>query len=239
MINGIQFSIRFDAQRRAEAIRVAPDIGPEAALEALHLPPHQGVIVMHGGAARMEPDMIDHVRRFLALSLAPCAEKLRLTIFDGGTNGGSFLAMGEARRQVNGTYPLVGVCPYGSVGFPGGPALTAKRYPLERSHSHFILVDGDEFGVKSDLLVGILRGSSKTGLALIVNGGDIALKEAKQHAAQGETLVVLRGSGRLADRLAQPDSPERKALPAGTRVEVVDINQPGQLTALLERTFST
>lgn len=237
MLNEKQFFIQLDSQHRAAAIRVPKDITPEAALELLKLPPHRGVVVMHGGAARMEPDVIDRVRRFLALSLAPSAEKLKLAVFDGGTSGGSFLAMGEARRQVKGTYPLVGICPWDRVGFPGGPPLTRDRYPLDRTHSHFILVEDGSFGVESALLVGMLRGSGKPGLALIINGGEIALQEAQLHAAQGETLVVVRGSGRTADELAQLNSPERATLPSGTRVEVVDIDRPQQFTALLERTF--
>jgi len=229
------FHIPFRAGAIARAVRVLPTIDAARALEALRLPPFRGVIVMHGGAGGMSPDDVRAVRGALIAGLAPVAERDRLLVIDGGTRAGAMQAMGEARATVGGTYPLLGVCPAGAVSYPGGPAPSAERAPLDAGHSHFLLVEGDQFGVESRLLVGLLRASGKPGLALIVNGGEIVERELEAHLAQASPVVVLGGSGRLADLLADPASEARAALPAAARFDTIDVAAPDALRARLER----
>jgi hypothetical protein len=235
MLNLTHISIPFDARRIAQAVEVEPDASPAEALAALRLPPVKGVIVMHGGAGGMDPVLVNQVRRFLEASVARFADEHRILVIDGGTRSGSMQAMGEARRRARGTYPLLGVCPHGVVGYPNGPALDGERVPLEPSHSHFIFVDSDEFGAESDLMVGLLQATGKPGLALIVNGGNIVAKEALAHARAGNPLVTVRGSGRVADELADPNSERRAALPPGTRLEIANLHAPEQFQRLLKR----
>ncbi|MBN1678885.1 MAG: hypothetical protein JW966_01250 [Anaerolineae bacterium] len=227
--------IVFDDRHMAQAIQVAPDVDPRAALDALDLPPYNGVIVMHGGAGNMTPAQIDAVRRFLTAGLAPFAEERRILVIDGGTRSGAMLAMGDARQAVSGTYPLLGVVPHKFVGYPGGPALDSGRFPLDPSHSHFLLVSGDQFGVESELLVGLLQASGKPGLALVINGGTIVLQEVQKHAALGNTVITVRGSGRTADDLADPGGEARVSLLPGARLEVANMDAPGAFRVMLAR----
>ncbi|MBN1202504.1 MAG: hypothetical protein JXJ20_11655 [Anaerolineae bacterium] len=233
-----QWSIRFGKQRIASAIRVAPDCPPEEVLAALKLPSFTGVIVMHGGAGGMDADTVTRTRRFLATSLAPLAEARRLLVIDGGTYAGSVAAMGDARRDVGGTYPLVGVCPMRFASYPGGPSPDDDHFPLDASHTHFVLVEGDEFGVESELLVGLLQAAGKPGAALIINGGEIVANEALAHAQQGNALITVRGTGRVADELADPNSERRAALPPDSRLEIANLHAPDMFTALLERVLT-
>lgn len=229
------FPIRFDNERTAAAIRVAPQYPPADALAALDLPSYNGIVVVHGGAAGIDPGQLDAVRRFLVVSLAGLAERRRLLIADGGTQVGVPRVMGEARREVSGTFPLVGVLPYKFGLYPGRAKTDPDQTPLDPFHSHFILVDGERFGDESALLVGLLRASGKPGVALIINGGEIVSKEAQSHAVLGNTLITVRGSGRVADELADPRSERRALLPPHARLEVASLNAPGAFTALLDR----
>lgn len=226
-------TIPFSNQQAAKAIRVAPDCPPAEALKALNLPDYHGMVVLHGGASKMEPDLIDRVRRFLIGSLAPFAQHRRILVVDGGTHAGAMGAMGDARRAVEGTFPLVGVSPYEFVAFPGHPATNDDMAPLDESHSHFILVEGGEFGIESDLLVGLLQASGKPGIALIINGGEIVLKEIQMHAERGSRVVIVRGSGRVADEIAAPDHEHRQSLPPDAHLEFVDINAPEVFRVML------
>ncbi|HVO70882.1 MAG TPA: hypothetical protein VMT24_12600 [Aggregatilineaceae bacterium] len=230
-----RISIRFDAEHTATAIRAGPYEPPPRVLAALSLPPYNGIIVVHGGAGNMEVELIDAVRAFVIAGLAPFAQARHILIVDGGTQTGVSRVMGDARQEIEGTYPLLGVVPYRYVVYPGGPTLDGERIPLNPSHTHFIFVEGDEFGAESELLVGLLRTSGKPGLALIINGGDIVLKEVMAHVAQGNTLVTVRGSGRIADKLSDPASEERAALPPGARLYVADLGAPQDFAALLAR----
>ncbi|HEX3053017.1 MAG TPA: hypothetical protein VHP83_20330 [Aggregatilineaceae bacterium] len=227
-------SIPFE-NHTASAVQVLPNVSPHQALSALRLPPYRGVIVMHGGAGGMDDTVVKTVSHFLIAGLAPFAQQHPLLIFDGGTASGAMAAMGEARRAVKGTYPLVGVSPTGTVSYPGGPAPDDNHYPLDSGHSHFILVEGSDFGIESDLLVSLLRAAGQPGLALIINGGEIVFKEVQSHIRQGNTIVTVKGSGRVADDLADPTSERRAMLPPHAHIEVIDMNDPAGLTALLAR----
>ncbi len=227
-------SIPFETHT-AYAIQVPPNGSPYQALAALRLPPYRGVIVLHGGAGGMDEVVVETVRHFLIQGLASFAQQHPLLIFDGGTASGAMAAMGEARRAVNGTYPLVGVSPTGTISYPGGPAPDDNHYPLDSGHSHFILVEGRDFGIESDLLVSLLRAAGQPGLALIINGGEIVFKEVQRHIRLGNTVVTVKGSGRVADDLADPASERRAALPPQAHIEVADMNDPAGFTALLAR----
>jgi hypothetical protein len=257
MPNDERISISFGDERVATALRVGPDESPARALAALDLPPFEGIVIAHGGAAGMEPHLVDAARQFVIAGLAPLAEQRRLLIVDGGTDIGTSKLMGDAREAINGTYPLLGVVPHRVVTYPGarddlpgfqrrqqtlvrlirffrGTVPEAIRFPLNPSHTHFLLVDGDEFGDESLLLVGLLRASGKPGAALIINGGDMVLKEVRGHAGQGNALITLQGSGRVADKLADPESEERKQLAPSARLQVVDVDSPERCVAVLE-----
>jgi hypothetical protein len=239
MAEFITLSIPFDNQPAATAVLVRADEDPARALAALALPRYDGIVVVHGGASNMEEDLIRAVQGFVVAGLAPLAEERHLLVVDGGTHSGASQLMGDARREIGGTYPLLGVVPYRSVSYPGGPAPDNERIPLNPSHSHFIFVTGEEFGVESELLVGLLRASGKPGVVLIINGGEIVLKEVIAHVKQGNMLMTLKGSGRTADRLADPTSEERRALPAHARLWVVDIHAPEQCVTLLKTLLDT
>jgi hypothetical protein len=228
------FTISF-GQREATAIRVGPHEPAERALAALALPPYRGVIVVHGGASALEEMALVPVQAFLAEGLVPLAEEHRLLVADGATQTGVARLLGESRAAARATFPLVGVAPRGAVAYPGGPPQRKERFALDPHHSHFIFVDGGDFGVESPLLVGLLRGAGVPGLALVVNGGQIVLTEVRAQAEQNNPLVVVRGSGRAADRLADSTSAERAALPPGARLYVTDIRAPQSFRALALR----
>jgi hypothetical protein len=231
-------SIPFDPQHTACAIRVPPDYSPAQALTDLKLPPYHGIVVIHGGAGGLEPDLITPIQGFLASSLVRFAHDVGVIVADGGTRGGVNMAMGEARSKIEGTFPLIGVVPFQAVGYPGGPSLNGSRYPLDPGHSHFILVDNGPFGVESDMLVGLAGSANVPGLVLIINGGKIVLNEVQMHAQRDNRIVVVRGSGRVADELADPHSEARLSLGADIHLDIVDLQSPESLTELLGTVFS-
>lgn len=228
------FTIEFEGHR-AQAIRVGPDEAPARVLAALRLPDYGGVIVVHGGAGAMEQAELDAVRAFVDAALIPLAERHRLLVIDGATDAGVAQILGEARAAAGATFPLVGVAPYRFVRFPGHQAHDADAVTLSPAHTHFVFVDGESFGVESDLLVSFLRATDRPGLALIINGGSIVLQEVIAEARQGNAVVVVRGSGRMADRLADIKSEERASLPPEARLFVVDIDRPEAFRALAGR----
>ena len=235
---GESFTITFDATHTAIAIRVHPHVSPDHALAALRLPEYAGVLVVHGGAGQMDDQHMEATQRFLIDSISPLAEKHRLLIIDGGTLSGAAQVLGDARAAINGSYSLVGVVPEDRVSYPGGPSSSEVRIALDGDHSHFILVQGPEFGDESSLLVGMLRAVRRPGAALVINGGEIVLAEAQMHVTQGNPIITLDGSGRLADQLAQPASSARQQLPESAQLYVVNVTDPQGCIDLLNQVLN-
>ncbi len=229
------FTIRFDEQRSARAIHVPATYPPAQALAALDLPPYTGTVVVHGGAGGMALDLLDTVRHFLVTALVPLAQKQRLLVIDGATQSGVARILGEACQQFGSSFPLLGVTPHRFALYPGGPPLDEQRIALNPSHTHLIFVDGDDFGSESPMITGLLQASGKPGIALVINGGQIVLNEVKRHAALGNPIVTVRGTGRTADKLADRTSEEYRALPGSTQLYTVDLAQPDALSNLLLR----
>lgn len=229
------FSIDFDEGRTAGALHAAPDALASEVLAALSLPDYRGMVLVHGGAGGMSAELYPPVRRFLVEGLAPLAQEHRLLVVDGGTEVGVMRLLGEARQAVQGTFPLVGVLPQRFADYPGCPSTAEHRVPLSPYHSHFVFVEGDHFGAESGLLIAMLQASGRPGAAMVINGGDIVLEEAKAHAERGNPLITVRGSGRIADRLADPTSSEYAQLPDHIHLWVADIGAPQLLRTLLRQ----
>jgi hypothetical protein len=124
-------------------------------------------------------------------------------VVDGGTDSGTMRALGTAAEQAGWTGPLVGVAVASLVAAPGEPA--GDRVPLEPHHTHALLVQGDAWGDESRPLAdlaAVLANGAPT-VTLLINGGDIGRADVQHSLRLGRPVFVLRGSGRLADELAE------------------------------------
>jgi len=80
----------------------------------------------------------------------------------------------------------------------------AATVALEPHHTHFILVPGAVWGDESSWLAWIasaLAGSHPS-IAVLVNGGRVSLVDVQWNIAEGRSIAVVAGSGRLADEIA-------------------------------------
>jgi hypothetical protein len=226
--------IHFPGGQKSCVLQVEPTISPEMAMERLGIEPYSAAIAIHTGAAHMTDDYLEKLKQ-LFLELARFADKHNVLVLDGATDVGSIKLIGDARAEINGSFQLLGVTVQGSVTYPNGPAADdprtesvtgSPRWTLHPSHTHFLIVRGEGFGIESRLLAGLTKAGHVPSLALIVNGGQIVEQEAELHARNGVPLLALRGSGRFADRLCDstPDSDLRANYPPGTAVKVFDAN---------------
>jgi hypothetical protein len=69
-----------------------------------------------------------------------------------------------------------------------------------------------------------------TSIALLVNGGSISLKEMEWNVKQGREVIVIAGSGRLADRIAtairNPQTEIQEAELSSGKLTVFDLAEP-------------
>jgi hypothetical protein len=124
---------------------------------------------------------------------------------DGGTQAGVMAIMGQGVADRGRKSNLLGVAPAGKVTYPGGPAPLAgseDSAPLDPNHSHFVLVEGKEWGSETGMLFEIAAVFNVPVLAILVNGGTVAKDELLQSVRRGWPVIVIDGSGRLADEVA-------------------------------------
>ncbi len=178
----------------------------EAAREvvaALGLPPARGVVVVNGGTAALGDDVAERVRVLMADGLARVAAEEALTIISGGTDAGVFSLLGSGLGDQS-VVSCIGVAPAARVTWPGRADAAPDAVPLEPHHSHFVLVDGDEWGDELGTMLRLTAAVAGSGLslAILAGGGEVAKQELIAHVRAGREIVVLAGSGRLADDVA-------------------------------------
>jgi hypothetical protein len=136
---------------------------------------------------------------------------LDAAVITGGTDSSMITAMGRSRGRNGYQFPLIGIAPEGMVTWPEAPGngniLTAihEREELESHHSHFILVPGSRFGSETKWIVRaasmIAKGRSKS-VTVLINGGKVSQNDVDEGLQAGRPLIVLAGTGRLADEIA-------------------------------------
>jgi hypothetical protein len=195
--------ISFNNGNHAIVITSPCSTSAQEVLRALDLPSPSGLIVIFGGAAGLDDSLKAGLGALFFEAVAPVAAELRALIIDGGTQSGVMAMTGEAVARCPQRCELLGIAPAGKVTYPGdGGIATADRAPLEPNHSHFILVDSNEWGGETETMFEIARAFETPVVAMLVNGGALAAKEVLQSVRNGWQILVVEGSGRFADELS-------------------------------------
>ncbi len=160
-------------------------------------------VFLCGGAASMDTERYQPALAMLdALAQLPL-EGYRIAVGDGGTGVGIMAAAGRARRASGNGFVLVGVAP--AVDVPPHGAT-----PTDPNHSHIVTVADpsapaiDAWGTETETMYWLFArlAAGRPSVAVLVNGGQIALKEVQANVAAGRAVITVQGSGRAADALA-------------------------------------
>jgi hypothetical protein len=170
-------------------------------LRALGLDGEWPTLVVVGGASRMRAHELERLRPLFA-ELASTLERLGAAAVDGGTDAGVMQLLGRARADRTASFPLVGVVVESLTSLEPAGLLDAPA--IEPHHSQVVLVPGTDWGDESPWIArvaGVLAGSQPS-LTLLVNGGEISLRDVGESVEAARRVVVAEGSGRTADLLA-------------------------------------
>jgi hypothetical protein len=219
--------ILFPNNKRATAVFPASDASTADILSALDLKAHKTVILLIGGADNIDEKLMRRLIQLFGRGIARAAANANAVIIDGGTQSGVMAMMGQGVADRGSKCSLIGIAPKALVSCPGSP--TPSLVSLDPNHSHFVLVEGAEWG--SELvtifnLAGALT-SNAPGVAILASGGANARDEAVQVVRQNLPLIVIEGSGGLADEIAAawkarptlPDDPAIAEIIADGRIE--------------------
>jgi hypothetical protein len=220
---------------RAKVVTASPSTGGNEIQTALALERPHGVLVLNGGTEGASPELEERFRSLLGDGLARAAIEQQLTVVTGGTDAGVFRIFGEALGD-RVTAPLIGVVPSRLVasGEAGSDPTGEDRAPLEPHHTHFVLVEGSSWGDETDTMLSLAASLSTEApsLAVLASGGSVSKREILGHVRAQREVVVLAGSGRLADEItdvvagrAASNDPELMEIAAG-RITIFDAEAP-------------
>lgn len=245
------FPIKFSSEKWAQAIEVYENALAKEILSSLELRNAQAVITVAGGASGMTTKEQTLLYPLFVEGLAYFASKEHVAIFDGGSDSGVMKLTGYGRVQVLASgmqdFPLIGVSPVAIVRWPGHDSVRAQ-VDLEPNHSHFVLIPGDHFGPEDKFICDLATelGKHMPSAALIVNGGSITLDDALLNTLEGRPMIVIKGSGRAADEIANAmegsiSDPRIIEIIRHGKITLFDINERTEVfqTCLRQVLFST
>lgn len=162
------------------------------------------VLVVVGGASGLDEPSKERLSTLFSQVLVPFARAWNVVVVDGGTDSGVMQLLGQALGTQGASFPLVGVAVDKKVMAPGEASGSGGRRALERHHTHFVLVPGTSWGEESPWLarVGTEIAAGAPSATVLINGGEIAFHDVANSVAAGRPVLVIKGSGRTADRIA-------------------------------------
>ncbi len=164
-------------------------------------------IFLSGGASKIDDSTKQKVLELFGALAVLARSGLAILVGDGGTQAGIMEAAGLARHLSGNAFPLVGVAPAEEILPVGAPGKT----PIDPNHSHIVAVsnpawgpsDGS-WGSETATMYRIFErlAAGRPSVAMVANGGAIALDEVRANVRANRPIVVIAGSGRAADAIA-------------------------------------
>src|SRR6266571_1760912 len=217
--------IHFPNGNRAQV--VIPPVGTRAPdlLRTLGIQQPKAVIIIAGGAANLNEQLDARLIQLFSYGIAPAAASVDAMIIDGGTHSGVMAMMGQGVAAQDQKSTLLGVSPAGSVTYPGKPGDTSssESTPLDPNHSHFVLVETNEWGGETETMYALAAELSVAcpSVAMLVNGGSITKDEVLHNVRQRRPIIVIEGSGRLADEVAKLWREKPSSIPDPKMAEII------------------
>jgi hypothetical protein len=231
-------SILFPNGNEAVAVFSSSTSKAEDIVNALDIKPYKAVVLVLGGANGVDEKLLPRLTQLFGRGIARAAVEANAIIVDGGTQAGVMALMGEGVAGRGYKSTLVGVAPASKVTYPVEPATgePPTGVPLDPNHSHFVLVEGSDWGAETATIFNLVsaltsRGTEiaksegnvgkkaseeaankAPGLAILASGGPISRDEVLRAVRNNLPLIVVEGSGGLADDVAAAWG-QREALP--------------------------
>ena len=215
--------IEFPNNQSAVLASCPPGTKAAEIIQSLEIAPPQAVILSIGSADDLDQALLPRLTQLYGRGIAKAARDAKALILDGGTKAGVMQLMGEAVAAQGYQTTLIGVAPKGMITYPGSEVTSGTQ--LEPNHSHFVIVDGADWGSETSTLLNLFsslstsngttdtrgalsqkqrtQGATKIpAVAILVGGGTVTRAEALRVVRQNIPLIIIEGSGGLADEIA-------------------------------------
>lgn len=240
--------VRVQNGEQRPGILASPEARIKRLRRNLRLKSRKGLVVFNGGTGELPADAGQRLQKVLRDGLVRVADEDGLTLLTGGTDAGVFRILGRALDSRGRNGRVIGVAPSKLVAWqrPAADSETAAgdgssgAVPLEPHHTDFVLVEAGAWGGETGVMLGLAGeiARAQPSVAVLAGGGDGARREMLAHVRQKRPIIVLRGTGRLADDLARahesgghPTDSELNEISRRGLVTVVDLHEPADVLA--------
>ena len=198
-------TITFSNGNKATAITAPPGTSAETIVRGLGLNLPKALIIVAGGADNFDDTIKPKILQLLSRGVARTAVGLNAMILDGGTKAGVMELMGESISDYEEKITLLGIVPSGKTIYPSGPSATDQNnVELDSNHTHFVLVNCDQWGCETRTMFRLAKflGKNVPVITIVLNGGELSKEEARLSVRQKWPVIVVEKTGRLADEIA-------------------------------------
>lgn len=209
-------TITFPNGNSANLITVAPKANPQSILKSLQPPSFNALIMLSGGAAnfdQLERSLQLRLQQLFGRGIVRAATEIGAGFISGGTDSGVIALLGKSVAEYHCQSPLIGIAPAALITYPTkdvseeGTVSAAELVPLEPHHTHFVLVESTQWGGETEAMYNLVSAYRQPTenlpiFTVLVNGGEISRLEILQSVRLGIPIIVIEGSGRLADEIA-------------------------------------
>lgn len=198
-------SLAFPNGNTARLITMPPDSLPYVLLEELELSPPKALIIIAGGTKDCDERQKSHLYQF-GRGIDRAASGIDAIIIDRGAGSEGMAIMEETAPYRRYNAPIIGIAHAGHVSYPGDPESDRDR-PLDPDHSHFILVDEPERNQEIDQVYRFAEflkmAENIPVITALFNGGKKERAQVLRSVRMESPVIVFKGSGGLADRIAE------------------------------------
>jgi hypothetical protein len=200
-------SIVFDNGQPAEILHVRQSLDAAEILKAMKIPAAQAAIIVGGSTTAFQSRLKNRLIDLISRGVAQAALESGAILLDEGTKTGVSEIVGQGVADRGRRTKLIGVLPQRKTRGPDEP-VTQDDNNLDVNHTHFVFNDQERQTGQAEMICRLAEAATenKDWILTVLVGGETegtALDLALETVRRGWTLVVIEGSGPLADQIVR------------------------------------
>ncbi len=198
-------TIAFPNGHSAQLITASPDAPPEQMAFKLPLTTPSALIMVSGDTENLDEIIQQRLTQLLSRGVARAAVDVNAVLMDDGKTSGLVAMTGQGVADRGYKSPLIGVANAAQVTYPGQSETPARSEatPLDPNHTHFVLVDAQNTAKEIEFRynLGATLATNMPTVTILANGTEQSRTEVLQAVRLGWPIIVLSGTGQLADEI--------------------------------------
>jgi hypothetical protein len=207
-------------------------------LNSLELEQSEALIIVVGSTSSLEEPLRRRLLQLFGRGLARAARQTKAVVFDGGTASGIISVLGKGLAEHSPDTPYLGVALREKVIIPQTDLVVSAnvksgKHELEPHHTHFVLVEGENWGDETEAFfkLAAVLGQTRPVVTVLAGGGEVSRNEVVRSVRLGWPVVILKGTGRTADKIAEEYEKYETARQQGGALPLIEEPELAEIVA--------